>query len=131
MITTTDTANILYKVCKDFGMPVYQDGNVADGKIGKEGRVVIHVKEQTKEATWKKGFAEINLFAKDTKNGKADLKRLNELERLAHRILKGVGNYDGTVYKIELSSTAPLENKELESHFINARVLFKVLNTMD
>lgn len=131
MITTTDTANILYKVCQGFRMPVYQDGNVAKGKIGKDGRVVIHVKEQTPESVWKKGFVEINLFAADTKDGNADLIRLNELERMAHKILNVVDRYDGTVYKATIASTIPHENKDLEAHFINAKVLFKVMNTME
>lgn len=131
MITTTDTANILYKVCQAFGMPVYQGGNVPQGKIGDEGRVVIHVKEQTPESIWKKGFAEINLFAVDTQKGNADLIRLNELERMAVKTLQATGDYDGTVYKFTIASTAILANEDLKSHFVNVKVLFKVLNTIE
>ena len=131
MITTTDTANILYKVCKDFGMPVYQGGNIPSGEIGAEGRIVIHTKEQTPESIWKKGFVEINLFTPDTPQGNADLIRLNELERMAVKTLSGVGNEDGSVYRFSISSITMLENADLKAHYINVRVLFNVLNTTE
>jgi len=131
MITTTDAANILYTACKIFGMPVYQAGNIPEGKVGKDGRVVIHVKEHTPGSTWKKGFVEINLFAADTPKGKSDLIRLNELERMAVKDLKGMGWHDGTAYTFSVASTIPMENADLKAHYINAKVLFKVLNTME
>lgn len=131
MITTTDTANILYTVCQTFNMPIFQEGNVKKGKIGKDGRVVIHVKEQTSEPKWKKGFVEINLFAADLADGIADLIKLNGLERSAHRILNTVGTYDGITYKSTVASTVVLENKTLEAHFVNVKVLFRVMNVME
>lgn len=131
MITTTDTANILYITCKAFGMPVYQAGNIPNGEIGAAGRVVIHTKEQTPGSTWTKGFVEINLFVADTPHGKADLKRLNELERMAVKYLKASGWYDETAYTYSVTSTSVLENSNLKAHYINAKVLFKALNTME
>lgn len=131
MITTTDAANILYKASSIFGMPVFQEGNVPVGKVDENGRVVIHTKEQSSETTWKKSFIEVNLFVADTKQGKADLIRLNELERLAVKSFHGTDVFDGTVYKYEVASTRPLENIDLKAHYINVKVLFKVLNTME
>lgn len=132
MITTTDTANILYGKCQDvFGITVYQGGNVSDGEVEADGRVVIHTKEQTPETTWKKGFVEINLFARDTKQGKADLIRLNKLERMAVKNLKGTGIYDGTVYNYKVSSTATYAKEDLNAHYVNAKVLFRVQNTIE
>lgn len=132
MITTTDAANILYTACKNiFGMPVYQAGNIPAGKVGKDGRVVIHTKEHTPGSTWKKGFIEVNLFVADTPHGNADLTRLNELERMATKSLKDMGWHDGTAYRFEVASTIPMENANLKAHCINTKVLFKVLNTME
>lgn len=131
MITTTDAANILYKGCSIFGMPVYQEGNVPAGIIGEEGRVVIHSKEQSSDSIWKKGFVEVNLFVAYTKQGNADLIKLNELERLAIKSFHETGTWDSTVYKYVVQSTRPLENKDLKAHYINVKVLFKVINTME
>lgn len=131
MITTTDIANILYRVCQAFRMPVYQEGNIDKGKIDKKGRVVIHVKEQTSETKWKKSFVEINLFAPDIKDGIADLIRLNELERRAHTILNVVGSYDGITYKSSIASTVVLEEKTLDAHFVNVKVLFRAINVIE
>lgn len=131
MITTTDAANILYKDCAIFGMPVFQEGNIPGGCIGEGGRVVIHAKEQSSDSIWRKGFLEVNLFVADTSNGKADLIRLNELERLALKSFKDTNVFDGTAYKYVVASTFLLENKDLKAHYINVKVLFKVLNTME
>lgn len=131
MITTTDAANILYKDCAIFGMPVFQEGNIPTGVVDADGRVVIHTKEQSPDSIWKKGFVEVNLFVANTPNGKADLIRLNELERLAIKSFKDTNVFDGTVYKYVVASTRPFENKDLKAHYINVKVLFKVLNTME
>lgn len=132
MITTTDTANILYKACQVFGIPVFQGGNVPKGLIDENGRIVIHIKEQTPENIWKKGFVEVNLFAADTPNGNADLIKLNELERTAVKELKSVtGVSDGTPYRFTISSVSMMSNEDLKAHYINVRLLFKVLNTME
>ena len=131
MITTTDAANILYKDSSIFGMPVFQEGNIPIGIVDNDGRVVIHTKEQTPDSIWKKGFLEVNLFVADTKQGKADLIRLNELERIAIKSFNGTGEFDGTSYKYVVQSTRPLEHKDLKAHYINIKVLFKVMNTME
>lgn len=131
MITTTDAANILYKDCAIFGMPIFHADNAPDGFIEKDGRVVIHMKAQTPESIWKKGFLEVNLFVADTKYGSSDLIRLNELERMAIKSFKDTNVFDGTTYKYVVASTRTFENKDLKAHYINVKVLFKVLNTME
>lgn len=131
MITTTDIANILYEACGVFGMPVYQGGHVPSGLIGYDGRVVIHAKAQNSETTWKKGFVEVNLFVADTAKGNADLIRLNELERQAVCLLKQTGLHDGTVYCYSVAATSIESNAELKAHFVNAKVLFKAMNTIE
>ncbi len=128
MITTTDSANILYQVCQAFGVPVYQGGNVPSGEIEPQGRVVIHAKEQSSETYWKKNFIEVNLFAKDTNRGNADLIRLNELEREAQRALHKTGLYDGTTYRLSPYTTSIMESSDLRAHYVNVRVLFQTIN---
>ncbi len=131
MITTTDAANILYKDCAIFGMPIFHADNAPDGFIEKDGRVVIHMKAQTPESIWKKGFLEVNLFVADTKYGSSDLIRLNELERLALKSMNATGKYDGTVYRYSVASTITMKNADLKAHYVNVKILFKVMNTME
>ena len=99
MIVTTDIANILYKDCEAFGMEVYQSGNIPDEnkKLSSE-RVIIIAKSQSSEAIWKKGFVEVNLCVPDM-DGKANLIRLQELERKVQEVLDDiVGEFDGSSY---------------------------------
>ena len=128
MITTTDIANILYKEL-DFGIKRYQKGNIPEGEVSEE-RIVILPKSQNPSKIWKKGFVEVNFCVPDI-NGKADLIRLNELERLAAGV-ENTGVYDGTSYTYSASSpesTLGIEqDTALKCHYVNLKLLFNVLN---
>ena len=129
MIVTTDIANILYKDCKAFGIEVYQAGNIPDEhKELSSERVIIRTKSQSPEAIWKKGFVEVNLCVPDM-DGKANLIRLQELERKAQEALNEVvGEYDGSNYYYLIDSTGIEADTELRCHYVNVRILFHVLN---
>ena len=129
MIVTTDIANILYTDCKAFGIEVYQAGNIPDEnkKLSSE-RVIIIAKSQSPEAIWKKGFVEVNLCVPDM-DGKANLIRLQELERKAQEVLdEVVGEYDGSNYYYLIDSIGTEADTELRCHYVNVRLLFQVLN---
>lgn len=129
MIVTTDIANILYKDCKAFGMEVYQSGNIPDEnkKLSSE-RVIIIAKSQSPEAIWKKGFVEVNLCVPDM-DGKANLIRLQELERKAQEILDDVvGEFDGSSYYYSIDQIGTEADTALKCHYVNVRLLFQVLN---
>lgn len=127
MIVQGDIAKILYKDCKQFGLPVYQKYNTPTGKVTQE-RIVVIPKSGTVETYWEKCFVEVNFCVPD-KKGKANLIRMDELEREAVKALKyGSGMYDGTRYKYKKESTSREEDMELGCHFVNVRLLFKILN---
>ena len=129
MIVTTDIANILYKDCKDFGIEVYQAGNIPDEhKELSSERVIVRTKSQSPEAIWKKGFMEVNLCVPDM-DGDANLIRLQELERKAQEVLdEVVGEYDGSNYYYLIDSIGIEADTELRCHYVNVRLLFQVLN---
>lgn len=129
MIVTTDIANILYKDCKAFGMEVYQSGNIPDEdrELSSE-RVIIIAKSQSPEAIWKKGFVEVNLCVPDME-GKANLIRLQELERKAQEVLDDVvGEFDGSSYYYQIDQIGTEADTALKCHYVNVRLLFQVLN---
>lgn len=129
MIVTTDIANILYKECKAFGMEVYQSGNIPDeDKELSSERVIIIAKSQSPEAIWKKGFVEVNLCVPDM-DGKANLIRLQELERKAQEVLDDVvGEHDGSSYYYLIDQIGTEADTALKCHYVNVRLLFQVLN---
>lgn len=129
MIVTTDIANILYKDCKAFGMEVYQSGNIPDeDKELSSERVIIIAKSQSPEAIWKKGFVEVNLCVPDME-GKANLIRLQELERKAQGVLDDiVGEFDGSSYYYSIDQIGTEADTALKCHYVNVRLLFQVLN---
>lgn len=129
MIVTTDIANILYKDCKALGMEVYQSGNIPDeDKELSSERVIIIAKSQSPEAIWKKGFVEVNLCVPDM-DGKANLIRLQELERKAQEVLDDVvGEFDGSSYYYQIDQIGTEADTALKCHYVNVRLLFQVLN---
>ena len=130
MIVTTDIANIIFKDCKSFGISeMYQRGNILGGK-GKTGRILIYRKTQQPDAYWEKGYVEVNLCVPVTKTGKANLIRLNELERKAREMFKDgiVGQYDGSWYRYSSESIGIEEDKELCCYYVNVKLLFETLN---
>ena len=129
MIVTTDIANILYRDCKAFGIEVYQSGNIPDeDKELSSERVIIRTKTQSPETYWKKGFVEVNLCVPDL-GGKANLIRLQELERKVQEVLDDVvGEYDGSSYYYSIDSIGTEADTALKCHYVNVSVLFEVLN---
>ena len=129
MIVTTDIANILYRDCKAFGIEVYQSGNIPDeDKELSSERVIIRTKAQSPETFWKKVVVEVNLCVPDL-GGKANLIRLQELERKAQEVLDDVvGEYDGSSYYYSIDSIGTEADTALKCHYVNVRILFQVLN---
>ena len=132
MIVTTDIGDILYKDCNSlkttFGIAnIYQDGNVPVGEVTAERIVIVPPPNDTAETYWIKSFANVNLVVPD-KNGKKDITRLQTLERLAKKNLDyRCGKFDGTTYTYEVSTG--IENEpDLKCHFVNIKILFKILN---
>lgn len=129
MIVTTDIANILYRDCKAFGIEVYQSGNIPDEDKGLSSEmVIIRTKAQSPETYWKKGFVEVNLCVPDL-NGKANLIRLQKLERKAQEVLDDVvDEYDGSSYYYSIDSIGTEADTAFKCHYVNVRILFQVLN---
>lgn len=128
MIVTTDIANILYRDCKAFRIDIVPDGETLTGELTSE-RIVIHAKKQQPGTYWKKSFAEINLCVPDLEDNSANSIRLNELEREANRLFDDVvSTYDGTRYRYSIESIGTEADTALKCHYVNARILFEVLN---
>ena len=127
MITTIDIANIIYKDLQ-LDIKLYQKGNIPEGEV-KEERIIIIPKRFLNENRWKKGFVEVNFCVPDL-NGKANLIRLNELEKIAAKIEK-TGVYDGTPYTYSTSDGSINIEKDipLKCHYVNLSLLFCGLNT--
>jgi hypothetical protein len=129
MITEADSGNILYRDCKKhFGDIVEQTLNAATGKVTKE-RIVVVPKTQQESSIWIKNYIEINWLIPDLTSGKADLIRLQEVERSMKKTLLDCGRYDSTPYFYRVTSTEIKNEENLSAHYANARILFHSLNT--
>lgn len=128
MITSSDIANIIYRDCKAFGIDIVPFGETLTGELESEC-IVIHSKKQQPGKYWKKSFVEVNLCVPDLKENEANTIRLNELEREAmERLDDVVSSYDGTSYRYSIESIGTEEDTALKCHYVNARLLFEVLN---
>ena len=133
MITTTDIGDIMSRDCKVLGIAeIYRKGNIKE--IPSAGlqteRVVILPKKQMGEKIWLKDFVEVNLCVPNLADGSADIGRLQELERMAKATFKHVtGFFDGTRYHYNIDEIdGQVEDSTSKCHFVNIRILFKVLN---
>ncbi|OUP32644.1 hypothetical protein B5F24_13705 [Bacteroides clarus] len=126
MITSSDAGIIVYNDCKAFGLPLYRSWSFPKKKVDTE-RVVVLSKRQTSDTYWNRGFIEVNFCVPDYKQN-ANLKRLNELERLAVEALDSVGYYKGSWYQYSVESHGIEEDTDLNCHFVNVKLLFEVLN---
>ena len=124
MIVTGDVGIILLNECKRFGLPVFRKGALTNKKIE---RIVILPKKQEVGKIWRKGFVEVNFIVPNREDGRANLVRLTELEKLAFT-LEGTGFYNGSRYLFDVESTSQEEDAPLDSFFVNCRILFEVLN---
>lgn len=131
MIVTTDIADILFQDCKDFGITtIVPFGKTLTGEL-KDERLTIHVKGQTPGKIWEKCFVEVNLCVPDLDVNIANTLRLKELERKAKKKFRSVTDtFDDTRYLYEVDTISIEADTALKCHFVNCRLLFKVLNTI-
>ena len=129
MIVTTDRGNILYRDCKAFGIELVSAWDELKDEVTTETAVII-TKRQQPGKYWKKGFVEVNLCVPDLDAlGTANTIRMGELERQAMKILDDVvSSYDGTTYRYSIDSIGTEADTALKCHYVNARILFEVLN---
>lgn len=104
------------------------DGETLTGELKSE-RIVIHTKKQQPGTYWKKSFAEVNFCVPDLSENEANAIRLNELEREVMKHFDNVVSiYDGTTYNYSIESIGTEKDTALKCHYVNARILFEVLN---
>ncbi len=132
MITPQTIGNILYRDCKTLGIePVFvvfpgdNSEEIPSGEV-KEERVVIHPKSQKPGTYWRKSFNEVNILVPRI-SGRANRIRLEKLEHEAMSLFDGiVGNYQNVTYSYSVDSIGTMT--DLRCEYVNARVLFEVLN---
>lgn len=129
MIVTTDIQTILYKDAKKLGIKkIYQEGTIPEGNL-KDEMVVVIANSVEPGIIWKVGFVHVNICVPYLdKKGTANRTRLNELERLANKVLNATSVFDGTAYTYEVDTTRIEEERDLKCHYVDVRILFSVLN---
>lgn len=140
MITPQTIGNILRRDCKSFGIEeiyvVFEDDNgksedfphINPDKGVENEMIIIHVKRQIPSKYWKNNFNEVNICVPRIQNYSNRI-RLEELERQAMKILDDVvSSYDGTTYRYSIDSIGTEADTALKCHYVNARILFEVLN---
>lgn len=131
MIVSTDIQTILYKKALELGVTgVYKEDDTPTGKLEEE-RVTVHSNSSEPGITWKVGFVHVNIAVPDLdEEGTPDLDRMNKLERMSMEVFKDTSVFDGTPYTYEVDTTSIEVNRDLKCHYVNVRVLFKVLNVI-
>lgn len=135
MITPQTIGNILYSDCKAafdtdavfVVVPGDNSDEIPRGEVAAE-RIVIHVKPQTPGTYWRKSFNEVNILVPRIQN-RPDRIRCEQLEREAMEKLDGItGQHDGSDYLYSVESIGTMTDDALNCEYVNARILFEVLN---
>lgn len=127
MITEAESGNILYQDCQQFGVDVYQTINTPSGRVESE-RIIIIPKPQQIGNVWIKNYIEVNWLVPDIADTKADMVRLQDVERELKGKLKACSSYDNTPYRYKVETTEIKNDEPLGVHYVNARVLFQTMN---
>ena len=125
-----DIEEVIITACVGLGIvPLESIYVTEDFPEGVDERIVIHAKQQQRGDYFYKGFVEVNAVVPDIL-GKADHARLQEIEDILIGAFKydTVGDYDGATYRYGLESERILSEEKSEYHFVNARLLFEILN---
>lgn len=132
MITTSDIGNVLYRHCARLSVKdICRGWNFPKGELSGE-RVSITVKTVSSGKPWSKAYAEVNVCVPDMEDGEADLIRLAELEReYSESFGTNTSVADGIRYRFRRESVSLLDDSGLRCHYVNIRVLFEFLNTIE
>lgn len=92
--------------------------------------IVVHVKKQSPDTIFERGFVEVNICVPDFKSGERNRPRLQVLERMAEGMLKTaiVGEFDGTSYRYSKDSIGIEKETSLKCNYVNVRLLFEIHN---
>lgn len=129
MITIGNIEDILFNDMNFFGIATYKKDAITEGKVTEE-RIVILPGKMRSGTYWSKTFVDVNLCIPDIKIGNvlmADKLRLAHFERLCSDV-ESVGEYDNTHYSYSVYSVGQESDPELGCHYVNIKLLFKILN---
>ncbi len=131
MIVTKDIEQIMIDALTQLMdvRSIFVTDDVPDGYVESE-RIVLHVKQSSVETYFDRCFVEVNYAVPDIGDA-PDAAGLRDAERALAGFLgeTHVGKSDGTWYRFSLMSHQVLKS-ELHCHYVNARVLFEILNVI-
>ena len=125
-----DIEEVIISACEGLGIvPLDRIYVTEDFPEGVDERIVIHAKQQQRGDYFYKGFVEVNAVVPDI-FGKADHARLQEIEGIFTGAFKydTVGTHGTDTYRYGLESERILSEEKSEYHYVNARLLFEILN---
>ncbi len=129
MIVAGDIENILCDDLSTFGITVYRNGTMPEGKVTEE-RIVIIPESLKDDVYWKKCMVEVRICVPDIQHEGipiADKERLGVLERQAN-MMESVSSYDNSTYLYSVSETSQEREPELDCHYVSVKLLFEILN---
>ena len=129
MITTSDIAQAIYNDCRGFGVPLYISGVIPVGDV-KDERIIIIPKSIEDGTRWYRCFAEVNWLVPDNK-GEADRRRLSAVERLVKPLYYRQGVIDGTQYRYRKYSLGIEQERGLDCHYVNLRLLIEIQKVIE
>lgn len=128
-MVTGDIESILFGDLSTFGITVYKNGTMPEGKVTEE-RIVIIPESLKDDVYWKKCNVEVRICVPDIQSGDilvADKERLGVLERQAGT-MESVSSYNDSTYLYSVSEISQEKDAELECHYVSVKLLFEILN---
>lgn len=127
---TKDIEQVLIEACAGLGIVPLSCIYVSDDyPEGTSERIVIRVKQQQRNPVFYTGFVEVNAVVPD-KEGRADHDRLQEVENILTEAFRydTVTEFNDETCRYGLHSVSTLYEPDAKYHYVNARLLFEILN---
>lgn len=128
MITQSDQLEVVYDMCRGYGVEVYMPKTFPDDGVMTE-RIVILGGRIIDGSIWDRSPIRVNWCVPDI-NGEPDLVRLKEVEHIMRRdFRRGGGRIDGEPYRFQRESMETVTDEGLKVHYVNVTLQFGTLNT--
>lgn len=131
-LTTSDIRIICKKIVGSLGIEVYIPEELPLGAIASD-RAVIVTSSDDLGKYWGKCIVTLSIIVPDVCPKIANMSRLSSYERKVQELfVDGIaGEHGGDSYLIELQSIGIDNASDVKCHFVNAKLMFNILNVSE
>ncbi|MBQ0073614.1 MAG: hypothetical protein KBT34_05430 [Prevotella sp.] len=127
MITESEAGEIIYDLCRNFGVEIHLLPNMPHEEVKSE-RIIIITNGEKSSTYWMNRIIKINWCVPDVE-GEAFTPSIKKAEKALTSLYYGKGYYNDIFYRFKKESSDTAANAEMRCHYANLTIMFQTLNT--